>query len=91
MGLPVPVHSQLSYPVSLVNVTHRESKYAAFTYVEKLRGELKKEFVLLGEVKENVSRKYSVFVRAVLAFCVKAQHCSWDSRLLYQEVEFNNK
>lgn len=36
MGLPVPVHPQLSYPVSLVNVTHRESKYAAVTSVEKL-------------------------------------------------------
>lgn len=61
MGLAVPVLPQLSYPVSLVNVAHRESKYAAVTSVEKLWGELKKKFVPLGEVNENVNRKHSYF------------------------------
>lgn len=33
----------------------------------------------------------SVFVRALLTLRVKVQHCSRDSRLLYQEVGCNNK
>lgn len=36
MGLPVPVDLQLSYPDTIVNVTHGESKYATVTSVEKL-------------------------------------------------------
>lgn len=60
MGFPVPVHPQLPYPVSLVSVIHREPKYAAPSSVEKL-WDIKKEFVPLGEVNENISGKYSYF------------------------------
>lgn len=83
MGLRGPLHPQLSYPVSLVNVTHREPKCAAVTSAAELWGKLKKEFVPLGGINENFSRKIlnSVFVRAFLTLHVKAQHCSQDSSL----------
>lgn len=43
MGFPVPVNLQLPYPISMVKVTHRELKFSAITFAEKLLWELRKE------------------------------------------------
>lgn len=60
MGLPVPVHPQFPYPISLVSVTHGEHKYAALSSVEKW-WEMKKKFVPMGDARENISGKHFYF------------------------------
>lgn len=50
MGFPVPVNLQLPYPISMVKVAHRELKFSAITFAEKLLWELRKEQLICSAV-----------------------------------------